>query len=328
MEKVMMNFAFIGAGRMANVHAKELKDMENVKIAGVYDPSSEAANKFSEEYSVAKQYSSISELAADASIDVVLVCNFTDQHYETLVELLNAGKKKIFCEKALVRHLKDGEDLVKRAQAAGAQIMVGHHRRYNNGYAKIKEMIESDRLGKIRMVKIALSHPGYTREWGDFFSDFERCGGVILDMMTHLFDVCNWYFGEPGMISGDSIMFDRSQPLPMDFVSGTLTYKSGVICNINCSWQRYGVAYDQIEVYGDKACAIFDLSDKVHLYQKGEHTEITVGKSSAYPDQMKALVDMASEGKEPLTALIDGFNSVKVGLTMIDAVKQHKTLEI
>jgi predicted dehydrogenase len=273
-----------------------------------------------------KIYASEAELAADPKVDGVLICNYTDQHYQTLVNLLEAGKKHIFCEKALVRKLADGEDLLKRAEASNAMIMVGHHRRYMPGYAKLNDLIKSGELGKIRMAKVAFCHPAYAREWGDFFADFERCGGVILDMMTHLFDQTNWYFGEPERVSGASVMFDSSQPLPMDYVSGTVTYKNGVICNIDGSWQRYGVGYDKIEVYGDKACAIYEQGPKLHVYRKDEHTEITVGEPSVYDEQMKGFMDMLENNTAPRTGLVDGFNSVRIALKMIDAVKQQQTL--
>lgn len=322
----MINAAFIGAGRMAGCHAGCLKDMDGVKLHGVYDPAAETAKKFVEKFDIPRNYGSFEELAADPAVDAVLACNFSDQHYRTLTELFKAGKKNVFCEKALVRQLADGEDLVRQAEKIGARVMVGHHRRYQAGYARLQELIAAGKLGRIRMAKVAYCHPGYAREWGDFFADFERSGGVILDMMTHLFDQLNWYFGEPANVSADALMFDRSQPLPVDFVSATLTYRNGVICNIDGSWQRYGVGYDRIEIYGDQGCALYDQGNKLHIYRPGEHTELLLGDASAYAEQMKAFVAMATDGIPPRTGLRDGFNSVRVALKTIDAVKKKQTL--
>lgn len=322
----MINAAFIGAGRMAGCHAECLKNIPQVKLYGVYDPAAETAKKFAEKFDLAKNYGSFGELAADPAVDAVLVCNFSDQHYRTLTDLFRAGKKNVFCEKALVRQLADGEDLLQQAEKIGARVMVGHHRRYQAGYARLQELISAGELGQIRMAKVAYCHPGYAREWGDFFADFERSGGVILDMMTHLFDQLNWYFGEPADVSAAALMFDRSQPKPMDFVSGTLTYKNGVICSVDGSWQRYGIGYDRIEVYGDTGCAIYEQGDKLHIYRPGEHTELLLGNASAYAEQMKAFVAMVADDLPPRNALRDGFNSVRVALKMIDAAKKKQTL--
>lgn len=324
----MINIAIVGVGRMATCHADIiLRQRHDITLQGVFDPSDQAIAAFREKRQVKKVYSSLSELANDPEVDAVIVGNYTDQHYQTLIELLEAGKKFIFCEKALVRKLSDGEDLLKRAAAANAKIIVGHHRRYVPAYVKLQAMIAAGALGTIRMARVAYCHSSYNREWNDFFANFERCGGVILDMMSHQFDLLNWYFGAPERVSGDSLMFDRSQPQPADFVSGTLTYKNGVICNIDCSWQRYGEPCDRLEVYGDEGCAVYNNGTEVlHVYRPGEHTEFNFGNPSPYGAQMKAFVGVISGEDIPHVGLIDGFNSTKVALRMIEAVQQKQTL--
>ena len=324
----MLKIGIIGAGRMGTCHAEALKSVDDAYVHGVYDPAAETVKAFAVKFGVKKIYSSSSELAGDKELDGVLVCNFTDQHHDTMVELLDGGKKNIFCEKGLVRKLEDGDDLLRRVKKAGARVLVGHHRRHTSGYARIKQLLEEGVLGRPLMAKVALSHPGYSRQWGDFFADFERSGGVALDMMSHLFDLTNWFFGEPVRASGQSLMFDRSLEMPVDYLSGTVTYGNGVICNIDGSWQRYGPAYDKIEVYGDKATAVFEGGDKLRVYRKNEHTEMLVGSVNAYYEQMKNFADMIIKGVSPKTSLLDGFNAVKVALALIESAKTNKTVKI
>ena len=321
----MLKIGIIGAGRMGSAHAEALKEAKDAKLSGVYDPAAATVEAFASKFGVGKVYSSVAELAGDKTIDAVLVCNFSDQHHQTLVELLDAGKKAIFCEKALVRKLADGEDLLRRVKNAGAQVMVGHHRRYIPGYAALHKVVAEGRLGTVRMAKAALCTNGYSRQWGDFFADFERSGGVILDMMSHVFDQLNWNFGEPESASGRSLMFDRSMPLPMDFMSATLKYKSGPICNVEGAWQRHGVGYDKLEIYGDEATAIFEGGDKLHLYRKDEHTEISVGNTPPYTAQMNAFVQMAKTGEPPVNGLQEGFAAARVALGVIEAAKSGQT---
>lgn len=313
---------------MGKCHADIIKDFDNAIISGVFDSNADTAREFAEKYEVKKIYNSAAELYNDKEIDGVLVCNFTDQHYQTLSELIAAGKKKIFCEKALVRNLDDGKGLLKMAKEAGVMVMTGHHRRYQAGYVELKKMVDTGELGKVRMAKVHYCHPGYNREWGDFFADFDRSGGVILDMMSHLFDQLNWYFDEPETISGNSVMFDRSQALPMDYVSGTITYANNIICGIDGSWQRYGLGCDKIEIYGDTACAIYEAGkDIVNIYRSNEHTERKVEGDGAYKKQMEAFVDMVENGTKPINTLQAGFNSARASITMIEAVKKQKTLK-
>jgi predicted dehydrogenase len=310
---------------MGRAHADALKKMKDVEIHGLFDPSDEAAKTFMENYGVGKRYACVKELAADKTLDGVLVCNFSDQHHATLVELLDAGCKRIFCEKALVRSLSDGEDLLKRAKKAKAVVMVGHHRRHQADYAMMKKVVDSGRLGRPLMAKVAYCHPGYARDWGDFFADFQRSGGVILDMMSHLFDQLNWYFGEPESVSGRSLMMDKANGLPVDYVSATLVYKNGVICNIDGSWQRYGVGYDKVEIYGDKATALLGVGGApIHIYSPGEHAELQAPQGKG---QMAEFVEMVKTGAEPVNNLEAGFESVRVALGLIEAAKSGRTFK-
>ena len=320
----MINIAIIGAGRMGNVHAEALYQNDDCSIYGIYDPNDEVAEKFKQRYKVKEKYASLSKLIDDSLIDGVIVSNYTDQHHETMLELIRARKKIIFCEKALMRHLSEGKDILEAASSSDSKIMIGHHRRHIPGYAKIKAMIETRSLGTIRMAKINCNVAGYARAWDDFFANFARSGGVTLDMMTHHLDLLNWYFGEVKSADSSSVMFAGDMPKPMDFVSGTVVYRNGVICNICGSWQRHGVNCDNIEVYGDKACAIFELgSNKVHVYRPSEHTEITVENPPCYTTQMNAFIDMVKSGTPPLTSLQDGFNSAKVALAMIESAEKN-----
>jgi UDP-N-acetylglucosamine 3-dehydrogenase len=321
----MLKLGFIGVGRMGKAHAERLKTMKEVSIHGIFDPSDAAATEFIGNYNVKKRYWSVKELATDKELDAVLVCNFSDQHYDTLVELLDAGHKRIFCEKALVRNIAEGEDLLKRVKRAEAVVMVGHHRRHQGDYAAMKNVIDSGRLGRPLMAKVAYCHPGYCRQWGDFFANFERCGGVILDMMSHLFDQLNWYFGEPDSVYGRSLMMDPANGLPVDYVSATLVYKNGVICNIDGSWQRYGVPYDKVEIYGDKAAAIVGAGGGlVNVYSPGEHAEIQPVQGVG---QMSAFIKMVEAGEEPVNNLRAGFESVRVALGLIDSARSGQTFK-
>lgn len=320
----MLKLGVLGAGRMGATHATVLRNHPETAIHGVYDPIGERAEAYAKKFNVQNVYSSFNELAADQSLDAVLICNYTHQHYDTILKLLNAGHKNIFCEKAIVRRLPDGENLLQQVKKAGAKVMVGHHRRYAPGYIALHKSITEGRLGKIRMAKIHVCVAGYARLPGDFFADFDRCGGVTLDMMTHLFDQLNWYFGEPDCASARSIMMSRSQPLPMDYVSGTLVYKNNVICNIDGSWQRYGVGEDSIEVYGDAGTAIYKNDDRLHIYRPGEHTELIVGNPNPYELEMNAFVKMIQTGEKPINGLKEGVDSARVALGMIQAAKSGK----
>jgi len=91
-----VSLGVIGAGRMGNTHARELAQLDGVKLAGVYDVKPEAAESFHEAHG-ATIHGSAAEIAEDPGIDGVLVCSPTPCHPEGVEAALAAGKA-IFCE--------------------------------------------------------------------------------------------------------------------------------------------------------------------------------------------------------------------------------------
>ena len=110
-----------------------------------------------------------------------------------------------------------------------------------------------------------------------------------LDMVTHYADLLNWYFGEPESTSARALMLEKTLPRkvkPVDYVSAILTYKNGVFCGIESSYQRYGVAYDTMEIYGDEYTAITDYRT-LKLYRKKETVEFDVGFGEIESEQLE-----------------------------------------
>ena len=92
-------------------------------------------------------------------------------------------------------------------------------------------------------------------------------------MVTHYIDLLNWFFeAEPESVYARAVMLEKNIPpdrKPSDYVSGTLVYRNGIICGLESSYQRYGVSYDNIEVYGDEHTVIL-RDGRLRLFRKKE----------------------------------------------------------
>ena len=324
----MLKVAFIGAGRMANTHAPRLKKLSGVEIAGVYDIDPEKSRVFAEQYSIPRCYASQEELLADRTLNGVLMCHYCPDHAAGMMAAMKAGVPFIFCEKPAIRRMEEGPMLLESAKRSGTKIMIGHHRKHDALNRKMREIIRSGVLGTLRFAKVQFCNKWYSRQWGDYFADYARSGGTTLDMVTHYIDLLNWFFeADPESAYARAVMLERTIPAdkaPSDYVSGTLVYKNGVICGLESSYQRYGVPYDNIEVYGDNASAVL-RDGKVRVYAKKEFTEYDVsGATEAYEDQMLDFVAMMKDGKQRQTTLEEGIRSASIGLAMLESSETGK----
>ncbi len=316
--------AFIGAGRMANVHAPRLKKISGVEISGVFDTAPGKSQKFSEDYG-AKIYSSQEALLAEKTFDAIFICHYAYDHVSAMIKVMEAGFKNIFCEKPVTRD--PGEIALLRSAVAkySPRIMIGHHRKHFNCVKKIKEILESGRLGKIHYFKVHCCNPAYSRDWNDYFASYARSGGTTLDMTTHYLDLLCWFFGEAASVSAQAVMLEKTLSKdvdPFDYVNGTVTYRNGVFGGIEASYQRYGDGLDELELYGDKYTLITDFATKVELKNKAETIRITFQPNDPYDQQMVEFAGMIQDGIERHTTLEEGIAATECALAMLESCEK------
>ena len=178
----------------------------------------------------------------------------------------------------------------------------------------------------------------YRREYGDWFTDFDKCGGVIVDMLAHHVDLANWFFGKPERVYADGMLLDPAQKEPSDMVDGINTYKNGVMCNMFCTWQRFGRANELMEIYGEKGCLSLSGAETIaYCPLGGEKQEIAVdaaadagigveeGKvASGYTQEIIDFAHNILGRKVELPGVQDGFNSIEIALGMIESVKTRQ----
>jgi predicted dehydrogenase len=106
-----------------------------------------------------KAYASPAELAADPSIDLIVICTRVDTHYTVALPALLVGKgaTAIFIEWPLAATTPQARELVSLAQASaktGVRTIIGLQARVSPTLLKIQETINSGRLGAIHSVNV------------------------------------------------------------------------------------------------------------------------------------------------------------------------------
>jgi len=310
----MIEFGIIGAGRLGTVHADSLTQIDGVKLAAVYDISEEKARTMQEKYGPAV-CSSAEELAQ--KVDAVIVASPSDCHIEGIRAAVRAGKA-VFTEKPLCRFAAQAEELRSLLADFAKPFGIGFVRRHMLKTRKLKEMLDSGEIGRIRFCNIDLPFGAYKRMYGDWFTDYRRSGGVILDMLAHHMDLANWFFGSAKKVYAQGLLLDPKQELPADYVSATVTYESGVIVNMMCNWQRFGRSGEMMEIYGDKGALTMNSSDTILLASLGgPDRNIEVSEAA-----MSLGVGNASTGNGFLNEMMNFTDSLRTGKTFSPGIPE------
>lgn len=173
------NWGIIGTGWIAHEMGDALTRVHG-RIYGVCSARPESAKKYAEEYQVERVYESTDQMLEDGQVDIVYVATPHNLHYEIIKKALLKGKH-VFCEKAITVNDRQLEECAAIAKEKNLVICDGVTLLHMPLYKKLKEIMDSGKLGPVKMVQVNF---GSCKEYdvnNRFFSK-ELAGGALLDI--------------------------------------------------------------------------------------------------------------------------------------------------
>lgn len=325
----MLKVGIIGAGGIGKVHASAYQGMVNVKLIAVADIRNEAARSVADEFKI-KAFNSADELVDLGEVDIIDVCTPTSIHKEYVVKAAMAGKH-VICEKPIARNLDEAQEMVRVCEKANVKFMVAHVVRFFPEYVKIKELIDRGAVGTPAVVRASRS-VGVVAGWGNWYSNYEMSGGLILELMIHDFDVLRWYFGEV-----KRVFAAESMQKGAEYALVAIRFKNGVIAHVEGSRAHFLNFKATLEIAGDEGLIDFDSNAakpiNVCIGKKGDHDkEITIPLSpteeSPYYEELFSFVNCVEKDLEPPINGIEATKSLKVALAALESAKTGKVIRL
>ena len=195
----MLKVGLIGAGFMGAMHANCYKALEGVELVAIADVREEKAKALAEGTN-AKIYGDGEDLIANADVDVIDICLPTFIHAK--YALLAMDKVKyVFVEKPVTLTSEESDMLLKKQEETGAYIQVGQVIRFWDEYVALKDIIESEKYGKVINANFRRISPSPTWGWNDWLRKAEFSGGAAQDLHIHDIDFILSLFGKPEAVS-------------------------------------------------------------------------------------------------------------------------------
>ncbi len=196
MSNSTVKFAVIGCGHIGKRHAEMIKRNPEAELVALCDVL--PVDKVKTVQFGVPQYSTLGEmLAAHPEIEVVNIATPNGFHCEHALEALEA-RKHVVIEKPLALSKADAEKVIFKALQVHRQVFAVMQNRYSPPSVWIKEMIESNRLGKIFMVQLNCYWNRDDRYYkaGNWHGSKELDGGTLFTQFSHFIDIMYWLFGD------------------------------------------------------------------------------------------------------------------------------------
>jgi len=174
-----------GLGRSGwDIHARVFdRQPKMYTVVAAADPIQERLDEAEKKFGC-KTYGGFDSFAADGEVELAVVATPTYLHAAHAIKALKSGKN-VVCEKPMAASLSEADAMIKAAKDTGNLLTIFQNKRYWPDFLKVKEVIQSGKLGRIVLVKISLH--SFARRW-DWQTLTEFGGGELRNNAVHLID--------------------------------------------------------------------------------------------------------------------------------------------
>lgn len=199
-EKVRIGI--VGIGNMGSNHSKNIlaHQVEHLELAAVCDIAPEKLDWAEKNLPGVPRFSDYKEMIASGLLDAVLIATPHYLHPEIAKAGFAAGLH-VLTEKPAGVYTKQVEEMNEAAQKSGKVFCIMYNQRTNPQFQKIRELVQSGRLGQLKRCIWIITNWYRTQAYYD--SGTWRGtwagegGGVLLNQCPHNLDLWQWMFGMP-----------------------------------------------------------------------------------------------------------------------------------
>ena len=349
-----MKIAVIGCGTIANAqHIPAYMKNEKTEIKYFCDIIPERAEKAVKDYGCGTAVTDYREVLADSEIEAVSVCTPNKMHSEITVAALKSGKN-VLCEKPAARELSEALEMQRAQHESGKVLNIGVVNRFNTNVNKIKELIDSGRLGEVYGVYISFrSHRSIPGLGGAFTTNEIAGGGVLIDWGVHFLDIVMYCCGDPKAKTVSAEKFCRLGNPIKDYVytdmwagpptnDGICDVEEGItdmirsegpVITFNGAWaQNIGENEMFIDFLGDKAGIRLTYGGDFVLYgsENGMLTRVEYSAQSVqmFENEINSFVDCIESGEKLPSHIDTNMVTVRLMDAIYRSANSHKEVEL
>lgn len=312
----MFRVGLVGSGFMGAFHAAGWSRTP-ARLTAIYSKNTEQAGALAVQYGT-KAVASLAALIE--AVDVVDICTPTHRHHEMVLQAAAAGKH-IVCEKPLARTVAQGVAMLAACDQAGVKLLVAHVVRFFPEYAQAKALVDQGDVGRVGMVRLkrVSFQPG--RPDDNWFTDTEKSGGPILDLMVHDFDYARWVAGSVESVFAKSVR-SRTPEVPGDYVLAILRHTNGALSHVEGGWVYPKPMFrTSLEIAGDGGLIEHPAGSSVPLgiylmHKDREAPDIAVPTSplneDPYTTEIKHFYDVIANDSVPRVTAADGLAALRI----------------
>ncbi|KAI0700470.1 NAD-P-binding protein [Cytidiella melzeri] len=190
-DQTALRFGLLGASRIAvNAVILPAKSHAGVIVAAVASRERTKAEQYAKQHSIPVVHTgadAYQSLIDDTTINVIYNALPNSMHFEWTIRALRAGKH-VLLEKPCANTAAEARVLFDTAAAKGLVLLEGYAYTLHPAIQRVKEIVDSDELGKIKSVHTEFCLPKGIIPKNDIREGYELGGGATMDLGVYTLD--------------------------------------------------------------------------------------------------------------------------------------------
>ena len=197
LDRRVIKFGILGAARIAPAALirPAAKNVE-VVVDAVAARDRERASAYAKRHRIPRVAHSYQGLVSDPGIDAVYIPLPNSLHSKWTLAAL-AGGKHVLCEKPLTANVEEAEVVAatsrQAAEESGLVVAEAFHYRYHPLAHRMREIVESGELGRLRVIEAWLCAPIPRKS--DIRYQYALAGGAMMDMGCYVVNLVRMLSG-------------------------------------------------------------------------------------------------------------------------------------
>ncbi len=184
-EEQVKRVAMIGYGAIGFEHGTAISEVPGLAYTLICDRNEERLEAARKAFPGVSTCTDLSQVAADPSIDVVIISTPPNTHAEISMQMLRAGKH-VVSEKPFCLTTSEADAMIQLAQEKQLALTVYQCRRWDPDYLAIQKVLKQGTIGPVFHMETFIG--GYAHPCDYWHSHEPISGGVFYDWGSHYLD--------------------------------------------------------------------------------------------------------------------------------------------
>lgn len=317
----MVKCAIIGYGYWGPNLVRNFSTAENSMVHTVADLRAERLAVVTKNYPGINVTTDIDSIWSNPEIDAVIIATPVFTHFDLAKKALNSGKH-VLLEKPMTDTVAHATELIELANKKSKVLMVDHTFLYTSAVQKMKQLIESGDIGKVKYFDSTRVNLGL----------IQQDVNVLWDLAPHDISILDYLIpAKPVSVQATGVSHIHNGIENIAYL--TVNYDYDFIAHFHCSWSS-PLKIRMMLIGGDKKMIVFndmEPTEKIRLYDTGHSVSTDEEKRKVLVDyrigdvyipkldlrealggMVKDFIDAITKGTTPIASYESGLNTIRI----------------